>query len=152
LNHKQVSDLLTEDHDHDHHAAVVDIFSCPQTRHSGDTSLEMGTMTGQGDREMRRHHISASQEMLGEFCERHHIRRLALFGSVLRDDFTPQSDIDVLAEFAPGEAVGYIRLGTVEAELSDLVGRQVDLNLKDSLNPTFREQVLSEAKILYDAA
>ena len=106
----------------------------------------------QGDREMRPCHISASQEMLGEFCEKHHIRRLALFGSILRDEFTPQSDIDVLVEFAAGEAVGYIRLGTVEAELSDLLGRRVDLNLKDSLNPAFREHVLSEAEILYDAA
>lgn len=97
-------------------------------------------------------HISVKQEMLREFCQRHHIRRLALFGSVLRDDFTPQSDIDIIAEFEQGEPVGFIRLGTVEAELSDLLGRKVDLNLQDSLNPAFRERVLSEAEVLYDAA
>jgi predicted nucleotidyltransferase len=71
---------------------------------------------------------------------------------VLRDDFSPQSDIDVIAEFEPGEPVGFIRLGTVEAELSDLLGRTVDLNLKNCLAPAFRERVLSEAEIVYDAA
>jgi len=98
------------------------------------------------------HQISATPEMLRAFCRKHHIRRLALFGSALRNDFTPQSDIDIIAEFDPGEPVGFIRLGTVEAELSDLLGRPVDLNLKDSLDPAFRARVLSEAEILYDAA
>jgi len=97
-------------------------------------------------------HISVTDEMLREFCERHRIHRLALFGSVLRDDFTPDSDIDVIAEFEPGEPVGFIRLGTVEAELSDLLGQSVDLNLQDSLDPAFRDRVLSEAETLYDAA
>jgi len=96
--------------------------------------------------------LSISLETLREFCRQNHIRRLALFGSVLRDDFTPQSDIDMIAEFEQGEPVGFIRLGTVEAELSDLLGRSVDLNLQDSLNPAFRERVLAEAEILYDAA
>ena len=98
------------------------------------------------------HHISVSQDILRDFCEQHRIQRLALFGSVLRDDFTPESDIDVIAEFEKGEPVGFIRLGTVEAELSDLLGRPVDLNLQDTLNPAFRDRVLSEAEILYDAA
>jgi uncharacterized protein len=97
-------------------------------------------------------HITVTHEMLREFCQRHHIRRLALFGSVLRDDFTPQSDIDVIASFEPGEPVGFIRLGTVEAELSDLLGRPVDLNLQESLDPAFKERVLAEAETLYDAA
>ncbi|MFP4501684.1 MAG: nucleotidyltransferase family protein [Candidatus Hydrogenedentota bacterium] len=101
---------------------------------------------------MQQNTLSVSPEALKAFCEKHHIRRLALFGSVLRNDFTPESDIDVLAEFAPGEPVGYIRLGTVEAELSDLLGRRVDLNLQGSLNPAFREKVLAEAETLYDAA
>ena len=97
-------------------------------------------------------HISVSHDILRDFCEQHRIHRLALFGSVLRDDFTPESDIDVIAEFEQGEPVGFIRLGTVEAELSDLLGRPVDLNLQDTLNPAFRDRVLSEAEILYDAA
>jgi uncharacterized protein len=101
---------------------------------------------------MEPYRILTTQEMLQAFCQQHHIRRLALFGSVLRDDFTPQSDIDVIAEFEPAEPVGFIRLGTVEAELSDLFGRTVDLYLQDSLDPAFRERVLSEAEVLYDAA
>lgn len=101
---------------------------------------------------MSPYRISTTEEALRRFCEERHILRLALFGSALRDDFTPESDIDVLVEFAPGEPVGYIRLGTVEAEFSDLLGRRVDLNLKDSLSPAFREHTLAEAKVLYDAA
>lgn len=96
--------------------------------------------------------ISVDNDMLREFCLHHRIRRLALFGSVLRQDFTPQSDIDVIVEFEPGELVGFIRLGTVEAELSDLLGRAVDLNLQDSLDPAFRDRILAEAEIVYDAA
>ena len=101
---------------------------------------------------MKTHCISIPKEALAAFCEKHHITRLALFGSALRGDFTPESDLDLLAEFAPGEPLGYIRLGTVEAELSDLLGRRVDLNLKDSLDPAFRDRVLLEAETLYDAA
>lgn len=89
---------------------------------------------------------------IASFCRKHRIRRLAFFGSILREDFTPESDVDVLVEFAEGEPVGLIRFGTVEAELSDLLGRQVDLNLKESLNPAFRDKVLAEAETVYDAA
>lgn len=93
-----------------------------------------------------------SEDALTEFCRRNRIQRLALFGSVLRQDFRPDSDVDVLVEFARGERVGLIRLGTIEAELSDLLGRTVDLSLAKSLSPDFREEVLREAKTIYDAA
>lgn len=93
-----------------------------------------------------------SQDVLREFCARHGIRKLAIFGSAVRDDFSPESDVDVLAEFEPDERVGLIRLGTIEAELSDLVGRRVDLNLPDMLSPHFRDEALSEAVSIYDAA
>jgi predicted nucleotidyltransferase len=93
-----------------------------------------------------------SGDTLIDFCRRHHIQRLALFGSVLRDDFRSDSDVDVLVEFLPGERVGLIRLGTVEAELSDLLGRAVDLSLMKSLNPHFRDEVLRAAQTIYDAA
>jgi len=89
---------------------------------------------------------------LGEFCRRHRIRKLSLFGSVLRDDFGPESDIDVLVEFEPGVRVGLIGLQRVEDELSDLLGRSVDLNTPGFLSPYFRDQVLAEAEVLYDAA
>lgn len=96
--------------------------------------------------------IQIPQERLKSFCERNRIRRLALFGSVLRDDFTDASDVDVLVEFAPEAHVGLIRLGGIEAELSELMGRHVDLNMADSLSKYFRDEVLSESEVIYDAA
>ncbi len=89
---------------------------------------------------------------LANFCQRHRIQRLAVFGSVLRNDFRPDSDVDVLVEFLPNERVGLIRLGTIEAELSDLMERTVDMSLTKSLNPHFRDEVLREAQTIYDAA
>lgn len=96
--------------------------------------------------------LGVAPEELRSFCDNHRIRRLAAFGSVMRSDFSPESDIDLLAEFEPGEVVGFIRLGTIEAELSELFGRSVDLNLSSSLNAAFRDRVLAEAESLYDAA
>lgn len=96
--------------------------------------------------------LTISPEDLGTFCRAHGITRLSLFGSALREDFSTDSDIDVLVEFQPGEPVGLIRLGTIEAELSDLLGRPVALNLPDMLSAYFREEVLAEARTLYDAA
>ena len=82
---------------------------------------------------------------------RHHIRRLALFGSVLRDDFGPHSDLDVLVEFEEGATPG-LRFFAIEGELSELLGQKVDLNTPGFLSPDFREQVLAEAEVFYDAA
>lgn len=95
--------------------------------------------------------IEVPEEALREFCRQNRIARLSRFGSVLREDFRPDSDIDILVEFEPGTSVGLIRLGTIEGELSDLMGRPVDLNLLQSLNPSFREEVLREAEVVYDA-
>lgn len=96
--------------------------------------------------------LKIPREAIPDFCRRHHIRRLALFGSVLRDDFRSDSDVDVLVEFEPGERVGLIRLGTIEAELADLLGRTADLSMIGSLSPYFSEEVLREAESIYDAA
>jgi len=85
------------------------------------------------------------------FCRRNHIRRLALFGSVLRDDFAPDSDVDVLVEFEPGTRVG-LRFFALEQELSDLLGHCVDLNTPGFLSRYFRDQVLAESEALYVAA
>jgi predicted nucleotidyltransferase len=101
---------------------------------------------------MVHHGINFPSEAIAGFCRRHHVRRLALFGSVLRDDFTDQSDVDVLVEFEPGHRVGLIRLAGIEEELSELVGRKVDLNTPGFLSPYFRDQVLAEAEVQYDAA
>jgi len=70
---------------------------------------------------MSQSHIDVPKEQIAEFCRRNHIRRLALFGSVLRDDFGPDSDVDVLVEFEPGARVGLMRLAGMEIELGDLL-------------------------------
>lgn len=96
--------------------------------------------------------IPLPHDALAEFCRRHGLRSLSFFGSVLRDDFTDESDVDVLIEFEPGHTVGYIGFAGLEQELSELLGRKVDLNTPAMLSPYFRDEVLSEASPAYDAA
>ena len=96
-------------------------------------------------------HIEIPKDRIAEFCRRNHIRRLALFGSVLRDDFGPDSDVDVLVEFEPGQTPG-LRFFGMEIELSEILGRKVDLNTPGFLSKYFRDEVLSEAEVQYDAA
>ena len=94
--------------------------------------------------------IEIPKEKLAEFCHRNYIRKLAFFGSVLRDDFTPESDVDVLVEFEPGHTPG-LRFFRMEEELSELLGRKVDLNTPAFLSPYFRQEALNEAEALYVA-
>ena len=82
------------------------------------------------------------------FCRRNHIRSLSLFGSVLRDDFTDTSDIDILVEFEPGHTPGWAFF-TMQDELSAILGRRVDLNTAMDLSKYFREEVLAEARPFY---
>jgi predicted nucleotidyltransferase len=96
--------------------------------------------------------IPIDHEALANFCQRHHIKRLAFFGSVLRDDFGPESDVDVLYEFEPGHVPGY-RLVEIVEELSTLLGgRAVDMVSFDYINPHLRTHILAEAAIQYEAA
>lgn len=88
---------------------------------------------------------------LADLCRRHHVRQLALFGSVLRDDFRPDSDVDVLVEFEPQAHVGFIALGHLQRELAALFQRPVDVVPQDGLKPLIRDQVLSDARVLYAA-
>lgn len=88
---------------------------------------------------------------LGEFCRRNHIRRLAFFGSILRDDFGPESDVDILVEFQEGHIPG-LKFFTMQEELSELLGRKVDLHTPGFLSPYFRDEVLAEAEVQYEAA
>lgn len=88
---------------------------------------------------------------IAEFCRRHGVRRLALFGSVLRDDFTPASDVDVLVEFAPGRAPG-LKFFAMERELAAIIGRRVDLSTPGFLSPHMREAVLRDVREIYVAA
>jgi predicted nucleotidyltransferase len=94
--------------------------------------------------------IEIDRDALAEFCRRRRIRKLAFFGSVLRDDFGPASDVDVLVEFEPGARVGLIGLASMENELSDLLDRKVDLNTVGCLSPYFRDEVLREAEVLHE--
>jgi hypothetical protein len=95
--------------------------------------------------------IDIPKDKIAAFCRRNHIRRLAFFGSVLRDDFTPESDVDVLVEFEPGHVPGLAFI-TMQDELSDLFGRNVDLNTPACLSTYFRKEVLDETEVLYDTA
>lgn len=96
----------------------------------------------------KRARIEVPDDRIIDFCRRHHIRRLALFGSVLRDDFTPDSDVDVLVEFEEGKTPGFAFFGMQE-ELSTILGRRVDLRTPEELSKYFRDEVLAEAEELY---
>jgi uncharacterized protein len=97
-----------------------------------------------------RAHIDIPKDRIAEFCRQHRIERLSLFGSVLRDDFGPDSDVDVLVEFEPGKAPGLIRLAGMELELSAILGgRKVDLNTPRCLSRYLRDRVQKEAEVRY---
>ena len=94
--------------------------------------------------------IPISRSEIADFCRRHRIRKLSLFGSLLRDDFGPKSDVDVLVEFEPDARVGFFKLYDLEQQLSQLLGgRRVDINTPNSLSKHFRDEVLAEAEVLY---
>jgi len=94
--------------------------------------------------------LEFSREEIADFCKRHHIRKLALFGSILRDDFQPDSDIDVLVEFESGQTPGFAFI-RIQDELSDLFGGyHVDLVTPKFLNHRIRNRVLAEAEVLYE--
>ena len=95
--------------------------------------------------------IDVPRQRIAEFCRRHHILTLSLFGSVLREDFTPSSDVDVLVEFEEGCTPG-LAFFTLGMELAELLGRPVDLNTPECLSRHFRDEVLAEAESVYDAA
>lgn len=92
-----------------------------------------------------------SSPVLSAFCERHHITRLALFGSALRDDFNPESDVDVLVEFDPAHVPGLITFAGIELELTALVGRRVDMRTQFELSRYFRDKVVQSAVVKYAA-
>jgi len=100
---------------------------------------------------MRFHTLSIPEDRLAEICRRHGVRRLALFGSVLREDFSPQSDIDILVEFPEGETPSLLDLGGLLMELRGLLGREVDLKTPRFLSRHFRDRVVRESRTLYAA-
>ncbi len=97
--------------------------------------------------------IAVTQGDIATFCRRHHIQRLSLFGSVLREDFRPDSDVDVLVEFEPGYVPGLFKMSDMAVELSALFGgHRVDLRTPSELSRYFRDRVMKEAKVQYAAA
>ena len=94
--------------------------------------------------------IELPQDKIPSFCKKHHIRKLSLFGSVLRDDLGPSSDIDILVEFEPGKVPSFFRLFDMEEELSPILGgRKVDIRTPEDLSRYFRDRVLAAAVVQY---
>ena len=100
---------------------------------------------------MRAASIDIPSERLAEFCRRYGVREMALFGSALRDDFGPDSDLDILVEFDPSAEVGFMALSRMRRELSALLGRRVDLVPKQGLKERIRRDVLDSAEVIYAA-
>ncbi len=100
----------------------------------------------------RRFAIEIDHRRLGELCRRHGVAKLSLFGSVVRNDFGPQSDIDVLVEFTPSAQVGLLHLARLQIELSELLGRDIQLSTPGSLSRYFRQAVMDSAVPVYVAA
>ena len=97
--------------------------------------------------------IQISRKILGEFCRRNHIVRFSLFGSALREDYRPDSDIDVLVVFEKNHVPGFIGLSRMERELSAILGgKTVDLRTPEDLSRFFRDRVINESKVFYEAA
>ena len=94
--------------------------------------------------------IALDEARIVRFCQEHHIRKLALFGSILREDFRTDSDIDVLVEFEPNTHIGLIGFAALEIELSVILGVQVDLNTPQDLSALFRDDVLQLAQVIYE--
>jgi len=95
--------------------------------------------------------VLLSPTQIKELCQRRHIRKLAFFGSMVRDDYGPNSDIDILVEFEPGHTPG-LEFFSIELELSELFGRKVDLQTAKFLSPEIRQTVLAEAVVTYEQA
>ena len=94
--------------------------------------------------------VKIDRKKIAEFCRRNHVRRLALFGSVLREDFGPESDVDVLVKFEEGHVPGLIRLARMERELSEAFeGRKVDIRTAEDLSRYFRKDVVAAAEVQY---
>ncbi len=103
-----------------------------------------------GKYKMKSRNIFLPKDKIADFCRRNHIRKLSFFGSVLRDDFGPGSDVDVLVEFEPGHVPGFFRLFDMEEELSSLLGgRKVDLRTPEDLSRYFRAEVIAHSLVQY---
>lgn len=96
-------------------------------------------------------HLEVPRDEIIEFCQKYPIRKLSLFGSVLRDDFRPDSDVDVLVEFEPGARISYFDLAGMQIELEQILGRPVDIGTPDMLSKYIRKHVLEGAQVIYES-
>lgn len=95
--------------------------------------------------------VDLDEQTLADFCRRHGVARLSLFGSRLRGEHRPDSDLDLLVEFLPGQRVSLFTIGGMIMELRELTGLDVDLRTAEDLSKYFRDKVVREAKLLYAA-
>jgi uncharacterized protein len=98
---------------------------------------------------MGRQRPDIPKDLIREFCRKHHIRKLSVFGSYLREDFGPDSDIDFLVEFEPEHIPGLIGFAGMEIELSEILGRKVDLRTAQDLSRYFRDEVVEQAEVQF---
>ncbi len=91
-----------------------------------------------------------TKEQIADFCKKNQIRKFAFYGSVLRDDFRPDSDVDVLVEFEPEQPIGLMEVVGIEIELSEIIGRKVDLRTPEDLSKYFRDKVITGAEVQYE--
>jgi len=96
-------------------------------------------------------HITVDRDKVAEFCRRNHVRKLAFFGSVLRDDFRADSDVDVLVEFEPEYKFGLFELIRMQQEFSDMIGRESDFRTPEDLGRYMRDRVMTESEVQYAA-
>ncbi len=117
--------------------------------------MENQVLLKQNQQERLQQRLGVSFEEIAEFCQRHFIQELAVFGSVLRDDFKPESDIDFLVSVLPEVSIGLNYLETVETELKEMVNREIDLifkkNLERSENWIRKNNILNSAEVIYGA-
>lgn len=99
---------------------------------------------------MKQERPEIPKEVVRDFCTRHHIRRMAIFGSYLREDFGPESDLDFLVEFDPDHIPTLFDVAGMEIELSELLGRKVDLRTPQDLSRYFRDEVVAQAEVQYE--
>ncbi|MFC1716269.1 nucleotidyltransferase family protein [Candidatus Poribacteria bacterium] len=100
---------------------------------------------------MRMERVSnLTKEQIADFCKKNQIRKFAFYGSVLRGDFRPDSDVDVLVEFEPEQPIGLMEVVGMEIELSEMIGRKVDLRTPEDLSKYFRDKVIAGAEIQYE--
>lgn len=95
--------------------------------------------------------LAISRDDVAAFCRKNGIRRFSLFGSVLRDDFGPDSDVDVLAEFGPGVRFGYLRLMAMQEELTQIIGRRAEIFEFRALRPWMQEEVAGTMELFYES-